>query len=126
MAPDAPFHARRPMIAQVLPDAWKVVAHLYAHGLEALTRADAGELEKLRRGDGSGRNDHLALSPRLALKALGLVAHTHAARALQDEVQGQGVGLDGEVGPRSGRVQIASRRAHAPTATDRGLRHGDA
>src|SRR5262249_27220824 len=110
----------------VLPDAGKVVVHLYAERLEALTFADAGELEKLRGGDGSSRNDHLALSPRLALKALDLVAHTCAARAVQDEGARQGVGLDGEVGPRPGRVQIASRGTHAPTATDRGLRHGDA
>src|SRR5262245_63437938 len=98
MAPDAPFHARRPMIAQVLSDAWKIVPDLDAQGLEALSLADAGELEQLRRGNGSRRHDHLAPSTRLALMALDLVAHAHAARALEDEGERQRIGLDGQVG----------------------------
>ena len=36
------------------------------------------------------------------------------------------VGLDGEVAPRARRLEIAARRAHAPAAADRALRHGDA
>src|SRR5499427_3570410 len=113
------------MIAQILSDAWKVVPHRDAQSLQALSVADTRELEKLRGGNGSRRHDHLARATRLAFNALHLVAHAYAARSFQDEGACQRVGLHGQVGPRSGRIEIASRRAHAPTAADRGLGHVD-
>src|ERR1700704_2788079 len=64
---DAPLHARRPVVAQVLADARQVVADLDAEPLEALALADAGKLQKLRRGDGPSRDNHLAGGPCLAL-----------------------------------------------------------
>ena len=70
VAADAPFHARRPVVAQVLADAGQIVVDLDAELLEAVGLADAGELQQLRRGDGAGRHDHLAGRARLALLAL--------------------------------------------------------
>src|SRR5207237_8453545 len=60
---DAPLHARRTMVEQVLADTSQVVAHLDAEALEALALADAGQLQQLRRGDGPGGDDHLASGP---------------------------------------------------------------
>src|SRR5262249_60299870 len=48
MPADAPFHARRPMVAQVLADTGQIMANLDAKALEALPLTDAGKLQELR------------------------------------------------------------------------------
>ena len=126
VAADAPFQARRPVVAQVLADAGEVVVDLDAELLEAGGLADAGELQQLGRGDGTGRHDHLAGGARLALLAADGIAHADAAAAFQDQALGGGVGLDGEVLAQARGLEVAARRAHAPAAADRALRHGDA
>src|SRR5439155_7602876 len=123
---DAPLHARRPVVAQVLADAGQVVAHLDAELLQALPLADARELQQLRGRNGAGRDDHLAGRARLQLLSARGIAHTDAARTVENEALGQGVRLDAEIRAQARRLQIASRRAHTPALADRGLRHGDA
>ena len=54
------------------------------------------------------------------------VAHAGAAPALEQECLRRRVGADIEVLPRTHGVQIAARRAHAPPAGNRRLRHRDA
>ena len=54
------------------------------------------------------------------------VAHADAARALEDQALGERAGLDRQVRPDAGGLEIAARRAHAPALVDGALRHGDA
>src|SRR5262249_37220460 len=126
MATDAPLHARCPMIAEILPDTRQIVVDLNAEPLEALRLADPRKLQQLWRGDGPGRDDHFTGRPCLALHPTHSIAHAHTAVAIEDEALGHRACLDGQVWPQARWVEIASRRAHAPAATDRALRHGDA
>src|SRR5262245_39717253 len=126
VAADAPLHARRPMVPQILTHARQMVSDLDAEPLEAVALADAGELQKLGRGDGPRRHDHLVGCTRLALEPPDAIAHPHTAMTLEQELLGQRVGLDAEVAPRARRIEVTARRAHAPAPADGGLRHGDA
>ena len=47
------------MILQIFTDAWKILSDLNAVRLQKCTRPDAGQLQDLRRGDGTCREDDL-------------------------------------------------------------------
>src|SRR5205807_2282157 len=76
--------------------------------------------------DGAGRDDDFAGSTYLALCAAAGVSDTGAAATFEHEAFNHRIRFDGEVCSLSRRVEIALRRAHAPAAADRGLRHGNA
>src|SRR4051794_29889889 len=106
------------MIAQIFADAGQVVLHLDAERLEALRLPDARQLEQLRRGDRSGRHDHLTRGARLERLALHRVAHADAALTLEQQASRMRAGVDPQVAPRACRVEINLRGAHAETAPD--------
>src|ERR1700761_3857570 len=62
----------------------------------------------------------------LAFRSAAGVSHTCTATAFEHQTFHHRIRFDREVCSFSHRVEIALRRAHAPAATDRGLRHGDA
>src|SRR5262249_9478061 len=126
MPADAPFHARRPVVAQVLADAGHIMAALDAQTLAACRLADAGKLQELRRRDAAGRDDDFAGRTCLVLCAAAGVSDTGAAAAFEHETFNQRIRFDREVCSRPRRLEIAPRRAHASATADRGLRHGDA
>ena len=57
------------MVAEVLAHAGQVLDHRHSHFLQMSRRADAGEHQYLRGGDGPGAENHL-----LALDGEGLAA----------------------------------------------------
>src|SRR5436305_15042423 len=91
---DAPLHARCPVVAQILADAAPFMHHRDAEPLQPLGLPDAGELEELRRGDRTGRDDDLACGARLEGLALHGVAHADAAPALEQQTLRVCAGLD--------------------------------
>src|SRR5262245_1586416 len=125
VAADAPFHARGPVVPQILTHAREMVSDLDAQPLEAVTLADAGEFQQLRRGDGPGRYDHLVGGTGLALEPPDPVAHPDTPMSLEQKLLGQRIGLDAEVGTDARRFEVTARRAHAPAPADGCLRHGD-
>ena len=54
------------------------------------------------------------------------IAHAGAAAPIEHKPLRQGFGLDTQVPALADRVEIATRRAHAPTGGDRRLAHRDA
>src|SRR3954452_4778089 len=105
VAADAPLHARRPVVAQILADAAQFMHHRDAEPLQPLGLPDAGELEELRRGDRAGRDDDLACGARLELLALHRVPHTDAAPPLEQQALRMRTGLDAQIAPRAGGIE---------------------
>ena len=68
--PDPPLHAPVDVVAEVLADRGQRVPHRNAVRPQHLRRADAGQFEKLRRGDGAGAQDDLARRGLLVSPAL--------------------------------------------------------
>ncbi len=122
----APGDARIDVVAEVLAHRRQGVANLDAMRFQDLRFADAGELQELRRGHGAGAQDHLAARTRLHLAPPSLVDDACAALALEQQPARRRLGDDGEVGAPHSRPQVAMRHAHAPAATDAGLRLDDA
>src|SRR5262249_35030676 len=104
MAADAPFHARRPVVAQVLADAGQIMAGLDAQALEALSLADAGKLQQLRRRDAAGRDDDFAGRTYLMLCAAAGISDAGAAATFEQEAFDQRIRFDGEVCSRARRL----------------------
>src|SRR3954470_11085219 len=126
VAADAPLHAWRPMVAQILADAAQFMHHRDTELFQPLGLADAGELEQLRRGDRAGRDDDLACGARLEGLALHGVTHTDTAAALEQQALRGCAGLNAEIAPRARRIEIDARGRVAEAAADGGLRHRNA
>src|SRR5712691_8430631 len=114
------------MVAQVLANSLELVANLDADAFEQLRPADAGQFQKLRRIDRTGADDDLPVGAGFVLLAVYLVAHADAALAFDQQAFSQRIGLDGQVRPPPGGIQIADRGAHPTTTADRRLGHADA
>src|SRR5262245_16127634 len=89
-------------------------------------RADAGNLQQMRRVDGPPRQDHLARDPDLALLVFLPEDDADAALALANEPGREGLGLDAQVGSASCLRQEGARRRTAETAVARHLRIANA
>src|SRR4051812_35006080 len=126
MPPNAPLHARRPMIAQILPDAAQFVHHRDAELLQAIGLADAGQLEQLRRGDRARRHDDLARGTCLELLSLHAVTHADAAPALEQQALRMRAGVDAQIATRARRGEVGARSRIAKATADRALRHRNA
>ena len=96
------------MILQVLTHAGQRMPHLDAQRCEQVRRADARELQELRRIDRAAADDHLSLRRDLGD---GTAASAHGesdadrAFAVEQESCRMGVGFYGEVGARLGRIE---------------------
>src|SRR4051812_46021060 len=97
VAADAPLHARRPVVAQILADAAQLVHHRDAEPLQPLGLPDAGELKQLRRGDRTGRYNDLACGARLEGLALHRVAHADATPTLEQQALRVCAGLNAQI-----------------------------
>ena len=87
------------VILQVGADARQVVHHLDAVLLQMPGRADAGELQDLRRADRARRQHDLAAARGAPLGAVLAVAHADGAPAVEAPGRHQRLGLDVEVRP---------------------------
>ena len=121
--------ARRVVIAQVLADAGQRVAHLDAERLEQRGRADAGQLQQLRRIERAARKDDFAARPHLDRRAIApalAIAHADRALALEHQPGRVRARAHGQVRPLHRGMQERARRAHAAAVLDRALRVIDA
>ena len=117
------------MILQALADARQRVTDLDAVRLQQFRRADAGQLQYLRRVVGAaGKNDFLAgahLDGRAALAAFE-VAHADRALALEDEVGDMRMRAHIDIAALARRMQERLRGAHAQALLDGALAVGHA
>ena len=102
------------MIAEIGADARQVALHRDAQPAQQIGRADAGELQQLRAVDRAAAQDDLALRRRGATLAANRIGNAGGALALDQDLERQGAGDDGEIGPRARRIEIAARGAPAP------------
>ena len=126
---DARDRTRRVVILQALADARQRVTNLDAVRLQQFRRADAGQLQHLRRIVGAaGKNDFLAgahLDRRAALAALE-ITHADRALALEDEVGDMRMRAHIDIAPLARRMQERLCRTHAQAALDGALAVGHA
>jgi len=71
------------VILQVRAHTRQLVVHLDAGLLQHLTVADTGELQDVRRADGAGGQDHLAVGLHIRHLPATLVAHAHGLLAVE-------------------------------------------
>src|SRR5579883_903047 len=89
-------------------------------------RADARDLQDVRRVNRAARDDHLAIGPDFRDVAAAPELDADAALALEQELAGLRVGLHAQVRPLPRLAQEGLRRRAAPTAAPRHLRIADA
>ncbi len=106
------------VILQICADARQVDRDRDAERAQRVGWPDAGELEELRRVDGTGGEDHLALGPDPPRPPVVAEGETAAAAGLDGQPQHQGAGQNREVGAAHDRVEIGRGRAVAPRAGD--------
>ena len=94
------------MIAEVATDPAEVGVDVDPHFDQVLGRADAGQHQQLRAVDRAAGQDDLGVGPRALELAVVQVAHPGRLAALDDHLRDQGVGVDGEVRPGHGGVQV--------------------
>jgi hypothetical protein len=98
-AGDAVDRALLEMVLEVAADAGAIEQHRDAGFAQPVGRADAGELEELRRTDGAGAEDHLAAGGDLVRDAAAAEADAGGLEPVEQHALGQRFGLDAEVGP---------------------------
>jgi hypothetical protein len=102
------------MVLQVLADPGKVVDDADAVAVEQRLRADAGELQQLRRLQRAGRQQHLgAAACGLRLAALAK-AHADRTPAVEQQPGRLRLGLDAQVAAPARRAEVGLRGAAAP------------
>jgi ABC-type amino acid transport substrate-binding protein len=114
------------MVLQVGADVGVFARHRNAERLEERAGADAGQLQQLRRGDGAGGEDDLAIGARLLLAAILLVFDADGAGALEQDAGGERVGLDADIAALHRRAQEGAGSGHAPAALGGDLVDADA
>lgn len=82
------------MVLQVFADARCVHHDLYAVPVQKRARANAGELQQLRRLDGAGRQQHLGAAAGGFQPPILAVLCSHDALPLEQQPGSQGVSLD--------------------------------
>ena len=116
------------MVLQAFADAGQRVPNRNAERLQQRRRADARQLQELRRVIGAAGQDHLLARAHVdgfaAAPAFG-VAHADGALALEQELGRMRVRAHVDVAALIA-VQERGRRAHAPPVVDGALRVGDA
>ena len=103
------------MVAEVRADAAAVRHHVDAHLDQVLGRADTGQHQQLRTVDRAAGQDDLGVGADGHGLAVVQVAHAGGLAALDDHLGDQGVGVDGQVRPGHGGVQVGGGR-RAPLA----------
>jgi hypothetical protein len=111
-------HLHREVVLQIAAD--RQVDHGHDAGVTQMRRrSNAGQHQKLRRVEGTGREDHLARGAR-GDEALGLaIGDADRARAAQQQFCGQGLRRDRQVGAMTRRLEVGVRRRGAAAVTDR-------
>ena len=126
LALDPMGHPRRDMVRQIGADPRQFVDYRDPDRAQVPGRADAGNLQKLRRVDGAARNDHLARRRHLAVPAVLAIGDAGAAFSVKHQPGRDRLGDDPQIGapPRLG--QKGLRRRAAKPAAARHLRIADA
>src|SRR5262249_27386154 len=112
------------VVAQVLADAWQRVVNFQPQAPQALRLADPGQFKQLGRIERTSTDNYLARRAGLMHGITDAVADADATLVLEQDPRGQRACLDAEVRAPTDRIEIAVRRAHAPTVGDRRLAHG--
>jgi hypothetical protein len=94
------------VVAEVHADSAAVHHHVDAMLDQVLGRADAGQHQQLRAVDRAAGQDDLGVGAGGHGLAVVQVAHAGGLAALDDHLGDQGAGVDGEVGPGHGGVQV--------------------
>jgi hypothetical protein len=94
------------VVAEVAADPAEVDVNVDPHLDQVLGRADAGQHQQLRAVDRAAGQDDLGVGPGGLGFAVVQVVHAGRLAALDDHVRDQGVGVDGEVRPGHGGVQV--------------------
>ena len=112
------------MVLQVLADAGQLLHQRDAELLQQRTRANPRALQDLRRGDGAAAQQHFTACARnVGLLAATQVTYADGTLALEQHAVGDGMGVDGQVRPLLGLVQITTRRAGTPALGRHGAIH---
>ena len=81
---------------------------------QVVGRADAGQHQQLRAVDGAAAQDDLGIRPGDVLSAALQIAHPDRVPALDEHRGGERIGLDRQIRPVLGRMQVGVRRRAAP------------
>ena len=104
------------MVLQVLADTRQVVHDRHAGFVQQIGRADARQLQELRRVDGATGADHLA-RPHAVHASEPPVLDTDGAPPFEEDARREGAGPDGEIRPSPHRVQVGACGAPAPAVS---------
>ncbi len=112
------------VVLQVLAYAGQLLHQRDAELLQQRARADPRTLQDLRRGDGAAAQQHFAARARnVGLLAAAQITNADGTLALEQHAVGDGMGVDGQVRPLLGLVQITARRAGTPALGRDGAIH---
>ena len=101
------------VVVQVLTHPGQRMLYGDAVGLKLRRRTDAREFQELRRVDRPAADDDLTPRVRRVGRTAPRVLHARRPSAFQQDPGGERTAADGEVGPRSRRMQIGDRRTAA-------------
>ena len=87
------------VVEQVRSHSGRLVRNVDPDGLELCTRADSGQLQRVRRADGAGAEDDFALGERFLLDLLTVesVGDPESTPALQEDAGDERTGHHGEI-----------------------------
>ncbi len=104
----------RGMVSEVLANPWQVLDNLNAEASDMLRRADAGQHQKLRRGDGPAADDDLsALNREHFAPAFGF--DSDGPVSVKQDAPGGDAAADSQVEAVAGDVQVIDGHAHPHT-----------
>jgi hypothetical protein len=109
------------VVLEVRANAGKVCRHVDAEVAQVPTRPDAREHEQLRRADGAGGHDHLAVRGRGSERSVDRIFDATAGRPLEDEPANVGIGHDGQIQAAGRRGQVGVGRGLPFPVDDRVL-----
>src|SRR3979409_314207 len=101
------------------------MTYIDAERAQLIRRADAGQLQQLRRVVGPPGEDHFLAGADLSRDAASPafdIAHADCALAVEDNLSRMRVGVHMDIGPLHRWAQECCRRADAPAIPDRALR----
>ena len=101
-----PDNGQHRVVDEVAADPAEVGVDVNPHFDQVLGRADAGQHQQLRAVDRAAGQDDLGVGRGGLRLAVVQVAHPGRLAALHDHLRDQGVGVDGEVRPGHGGVQV--------------------
>ena len=109
------------MVVQVGPDGRHIAHDFDAHGAQMLRRAEARELQQLRRSISPARHNDLRSGMGNATPLGGLIFDAGSAAVFDDDFGGLRTGADGQIGAKTGGLDVGFGGAPPPPVGRCGL-----